>query len=335
MKKLIMRGIHFAQRIIKESKAFHGHRKNFGYRVAWRIFIDGIIPPGKSVKYISTIEKYVANYLEPLIAEYQKDAYQPTPGLETTLEKVPVWCCWWQGVEKMPEIIRMCTDRLKMVLPKDVELHMITEKNYNQYVSIPDHIMQKFQQGKMSITAFSDILRVTLLSQYGGFWIDSTVLVSGEFPKEFVTQNFYAQRMFDPVKWNREACKGRWCGFMMAGSKDNIIFRFLRDAYYMWWKDYDDVIDYVILDYFLLAAYHKIPAVKEQIDAVPNNNEDVFEMYKVLHLPYSEELFANLTKRTVMHKLTYKIDLVKATNQGEDTLYMHLLKCVNGKKEFV
>ena len=184
----------------------------------------------------------------------------------------------------------------------------------------------------MSITALSDILRVYLLAQYGGFWIDSTVFISGSFPQEFLTRGFYAQRMFDPVKWNREACKGRWCGFMMSGSKGNVIFRFLKDAFNMWWKDYDDIIDYVILDYFLLAAYHSIPAIRNQIDQLPNNNIDVFEMNKVLHLPYSAELFDQLTKNTVMHKLTYKIDLVKKTATGEDTLYQHLLNCINAGK---
>lgn len=335
MRRIIMRGIHFLQRIQKEAKAFGGHRRNFGLKIAWLIFVDGLVPPGKSEKYIKGIEEYVANYLKPLVTKYQNDSYQPGTSMDTSFSKIPVWCCWWQGVEKMPEIVKMCNDRLRMVLPEKAELHMITEQNYKQYVDFPEHIMDKFQQGKMSITAFSDILRVTLLSEYGGFWIDSTVLVSGVFPEEFISSNFYAQKMYDPVKWKREACKGRWCGFMMAGSKNNIIFRFLRDAYYMWWKDYDDVIDYVILDYFLLAAYHSLSVVKAQIDAVSNNNEDVFEMYKVLHQPYSEELFSKLTQRTVMHKLTYKIDLVKKTDKGKDTLYMHLLKCVNGKKEFI
>ena len=128
---------------------------------------------------------------------------------------------------------------------------------------------------------------------------------------------------------SHEASQGRWCGVMISGSLQNIIFRFFRDALYQWWEDYDCVIDYVILDYFLLAAYHNIPVIREMVDSVPDNNTDVFEMYKVLHYPYSKQLVKKLTDTTVMHKLTYKIDLYKTTEKGEETLYAHLLNSVN------
>ena len=329
MKRIIMRAYHFWQRIERGIKIFPQNRKNFGYRIAWLIFKDGLVPPEKSPEYIHTIEKYVAGYLEPLVKVYQKEIYIPAEEMASAFDKVPVWCCWWQGVEKMPELVKMCNERLRQVIPPQARICMITFENYKDYVQFPDHIIQKFQDGKISMTALSDILRVALLSEYGGFWIDATVFVSGEFPSEFITRNFYTQRMYDPEKWMHEACKGRWCGFMMAGSRGNLIFRFLRDAFYQWWMDHDCVIDYVILDYFLLAAYHNIPVVKKMIDSVSDNNVDVFEMYKKLHLPYSGELLRQLTRTTVMHKLTYKIDLYKTTPDGNETLYAHLLECVN------
>lgn len=329
MKRIMRRAYHFAQRIFRGLKKFPQNMCNFGFYIAWIIFIDGLIPPEKGEKYIYTIETYVAKYLKPLVEKYKSEDYQPYEKMYVTSKKIPIWCCWWQGIESMPELVKMCNDRLKQVIPDEAELKMITLNNYQNYVQIPDHIIKKFKCGKISMTALSDVLRVALLSEYGGFWIDSTVFVSGEFPEEFISHNFYAQRMYDPQKWAREACKGRWCGFMMAGSKNNLIFRFLRDAFYQWWKDYDCVIDYVILDYFLLAAYHNIPIVQQMIDNVPDNNKDVFEMYKVLHLPYSDELYQRLTSTTVMHKLTYKIKLYKYTDLGEETLYAHLLDSVN------
>lgn len=326
---VLTRGYHFGQRIAKGLEKFPEDLKQFGIEIARIAFFDSLVPPEKGSKYIAAVEEYVEDYLESLIIEYKNKTYVPSDKLETKMDQIPVWCCWWQGVENMPELVRMCNDRLRHVLPSKAKLYMITEENYQEYVKLPEHVLKKFEEGKMSITALSDILRVALLSEYGGFWIDSTVFISGKFPEDFISNNFYAQRMYDPQKWCHEACKGRWCGFMMAGSEGNIIFQFLRDAFYKWWKDYDRVIDYVILDYFLLAAYHNIPVVQQMIDSVPDNNVDVFEMYKVLHLPYSDELFSNLTKTTVMHKLTYKIDLYKKTESGDDTLYGKLLKQVN------
>ena len=54
------------------------------------------------------------------------------------------------------------------------------------------------------------------------------------------------------------------------------------------------------------------------------NNEDIFEMYRVLNQPYSPQLMEKLTQRNVMHKLTYKMDLQKVTPDGQLTLYGYL-----------
>lgn len=330
MNRILQRAYHFLQRIIRGLKYIPQNIRNYGIRLAAIIYIDSLIPPGKSAQYISAVEQYVDRFTEELVEQYSQGNYTPEQGMVSSFDKVPVWCCWWQGEDSMPEIVAMCHKRLRDALPEYAEIHLLTEKNYSDYISLPDHILERVSKGQMSITALSDILRVTLLARYGGFWIDSTVFVSGEFPEEFLMWNYYSQKMFDPVKWCHEACKGRWCGFMMAGSRNNIIFRYIRDAYYLWWKKHDCVIDYVILDYFLLSAYKKIPVIKEMIDRVPDNNTDVFEMYRVLHLPYTDELYQKLTEKTAMHKLTYKIDLIKTTDDGEETLYGHLLKEVYG-----
>ena len=58
--------------------------------------------------------------------------------------------------------------------------------------------------------------------------------------------------------------------------------------------------------------------------------EKVLEMYKLLNRPYSPELLEKLTKRNVMHKLTYKMDLQTRTAEGQLTLYGYLRQQVTG-----
>lgn len=305
--------------------------KEYGFKVACVTYLDGLIPPEKHSFYIRTIERYVDRFMEPILRQYQN--WCPWQMAAPPTGKTAVWCCWWQGENQMPELVRMCNTRLRQLLPtEEAELHILTSENYRDYVELPDYIIEKFESGKMSITALSDILRVALLAQYGGFWIDATVFISDRFPLEFIRSDYYAQRMYDPVKWKHEACKGRWCGFLMGGRAGNVIFLLLRDAFYAWWKEHDSVIDYVILDYFLLAGYKNLPSIRDQVDHLPDNNPDVFEMYKVLDRPYTQELYALLTKDTNLHKLTYKIDLVKETAAGEQTLYAYLLDLV--KQEY-
>lgn len=329
MKRFFQRAYHLMERVIRESKKFLPNVRNFNFRVAKAIFLDGLISPGKSNAYIREIENYVDSNMQEFVQGYSIESMDEGKEKYPSSDKVPIWVCWWQGEESMPELVRMCYTRLKQVLPYDkVELHFITFDNYKEYITFPNHVMQKFKEKKITMTTLSDMLRFELLSHYGGFWMDATVFFSGEFPEEFLTKPFYSQKMYDPVTWNREACKGRWCGFFMTGYAYNPLFAFVREAFYDWWKRYDDIVDYVLIDYLILLAYKSLPEVKRLIDDVPDNNVDIFELYQKLNEPYSDELYAELTRNNVIHKLTYKMDLKKKTEQGDDTLYGFLIKDV-------
>ena len=329
VKRLIQRTYHFLQRVNKESKNYLKNRKNFGSHIAKVIFKDGIIPPGKSESYLKEIENYVDGALHDFISNYELPVNNTDTYLKT--DKIPVWVCWWQGEDAMPELVKMCYRRLHQIIPSDIaKIHLITLKNYKEYVTFPKHIIEKFDKKIITMTTLSDILRMSLLSEYGGVWIDSTVFFTDELPNEFFEKEFYSQKMQDTEVAKREASKSMWCGFCMAGHSSNPLFHFVRDAFSEWWKKYDDIVDYVLIDYLILEGYKNFPRIKELVDAVPNNNTGVFEMYKVLNQPYSAELYNKLTDNNVIHKLTYKIDLKKKTEYGQDTLYGYLLKDVYG-----
>lgn len=330
MKRFFQRAYHFLERIRKESKAFPKQYKAFGLKVAFETFIDGLFPPGKSPRYIATIEHYVDKELANLVKKYEHEpeiAVTPYDNPAVDNNKVPIWCCWWQGEEQMPELVKMCHTRLKQVIPEDkAKLYLITIDNYRDFVSIPEHIEDKFSKGIVTMTTMSDVLRHHLMERYGGYWLDATVFFTDAIPKEYFSGQFYCQRMAsDYEKVAREACKGNWCGFSMAAPRGNVVSRFMKDAFALWWEKYDTIIEYVLIDYMLLTGFKYVSAIHEMIDRVPDNNEDIFVMYQVLNQPYSEELYQKVTRKNVMHKLTYKIDLRKYTEDGQLTLYGYLL----------
>ena len=333
MTRILQRAKHLFQRIENECKAFPQIKRTYGFNVASATFKDGLVPPGKSEKYISTIQEYVDKELSSVIKLYNtnppKHNYRPKPNANINDDKMPIWCCWWQGVESMPEIVKMCHTRLKQVIPKDkTELHIITFDNYKDYVDIPEHILEKFNKGIVTMTTMSDVLRFCLLERYGGYWLDATVFFTDDIPEEYFTRDFYCQKMTNKTEnVAREACKCNWCGFSMHGEKDNILFRYMVDAFSHWWSKYDSVL----IDYMLMSGYKHIPAITKIIDTVENNNEDIFELYKYLNEPYSDKLLKRFTDKNVMHKLTYKMELKKKTDDGKLTLYGHLLNEVYSK----
>ncbi len=331
VKRLCQRACHLGQRIIREGKALPGRWRAFGARVAVETFRDGLIPPGKSPRYIQTIENAVDAFLKPLLAEYREYPDEGTPEIGA---KIPVWCCWWQGEAQMPEPVKLCHARLKQVLPADrAQLHLITLDNYRDYVELPAHITEKFEKKIITMTTMSDVLRFALLEKYGGYWLDATVFFTGAIPEEYFSGKFYCQRMVQNTELvKREACRGNWCGFSMAGPKNCVVFRYMSQAFSRWWAHYDTIIDYVLIDYLLWSGFKAIPAVRDVISRVPDNNEDIFEMYQVLNQPYSPQLLQRLTVRNVMHKLTYKMELTRVTPEGQQTLYGYLWEQVFGEE---
>ncbi|MBR2553967.1 MAG: hypothetical protein IKE94_03795 [Aeriscardovia sp.] len=333
MANVLKRFYHLSKRIIQECKAYPERKRSFGTKVAKAAFRDGIIPPGKSPEYIRTVSEFVDGELETVVEKYNTEQSVEdnlSGSSNNTQTKIPIWCCWWQGEESMPDLVKLCHTRLKQVIPPDkAELHLISFDNYKDYVEFPDHILKKYHNGQITMTTMSDVLRFLLLEKYGGYWLDATVFFTGIIPEEYFTDSFYCQRMVSRTALaRREACGCNWCGFSMAGQAHSIVFRYMNDAFSKWWNDFDSIIDYVLIDYLLLTGYRHIPQITEIINHVPDNNEDIFEMYKVLNYPYSRELLEQLTVRNVMHKLTYKEITSKTTKDGKMTLYGFLWKSV-------
>lgn len=335
MNRFFQRAVHLWERVRREGKVLPMRWRVFGPKIACLTFIDGLIPPGKHSWYIRAVSKYVDKFLRGLVNEYSNCIDESC--IRPADEKTPVWCCWWQGEEQMPELVKLCHARLKQVIPVDkAELHLITLNNYTQYVDLPEHILDKFNRGVITMTTMSDVLRFALLERYGGYWLDATVFFTGDIPEEYFSGKFFCQRMVSNTKYAvREACGCNWCGFSMAGPSGSIVFRFMKDAFSIWWEHFDTIIDYVLIDYMLLTGFQSVPAIHKVIDSVPDNNEDIFEMYQVLNQPYSEELYQRLTERNVMHKLTYKMDLRKQTEDGQMTMYGYLVKMVEDNRKLL
>ena len=60
-----------------------------------------------------------------------------------------------------------------------------------EYISFSDVIVQRFNEGKITLTHLSDILRAKLLYQYGGLWLDATYFISDERFEKIFEKNFY------------------------------------------------------------------------------------------------------------------------------------------------
>ncbi len=271
----------------------------------------------------SVIEKFIEKDFSEIIEKYKNHAEEISfPKKEKTDENDGnIWIFWWQGYDTAPLLVKKCIDSVI----KNAGTHqviLITRENWKNYADIPDYIIEKVEKGIISLTHFSDILRMSLISEHGGLWLDATIFVSRKIP-EYCFERPYFSIHYETS--TSKIAKGKWTGFCQAGQKNSLIHSFCCDIFFSYWKKYNKLIDYFFIDYVMLAGYNNISGFKKLIDELPLNNQGIKELDKHFNDEYSNELLDNILSKSTFFKLNWKRDYKKEIS-GKKTLYGYFLE---------
>ncbi len=101
---------------------------------------------------------------------------------------------YWDNEDKIPKVVRMCMESWKKWNP-DYEVILLTKKNYLDYANIPYEITSH-KNFNDNPARFSDLVRINVLADYGGVWVDSSILLKDSidkwlFPREGEFSGFY------------------------------------------------------------------------------------------------------------------------------------------------
>ncbi len=267
--------------------------------------------------------------IEPLLRLYRMGAMQGT--LAQPLDcadyfegKMPVWVCWWQGEAEMPELIRLCIRSIKERLEEEtMAFRLVTLENCMRYVSFTGSVIQKFNEGKISYTHLSDLLRAELLYRYGGMWIDATYVLTAPFPKDIFAFPIYTLRFQTPV-WSADITKGRWSGNFWYAPKGKKLFQFLMESLWYYWEVEDELIDYYLIDYVIAAAFEEFPEVKAELEQCPFCKADVFALHGWMNGKATPERIEKVQRGGFLYKLNRHADYQKENMAGEKTIYGYL-----------
>ncbi|MDE6706790.1 MAG: capsular polysaccharide synthesis protein [Oscillospiraceae bacterium] len=229
-----------------------------------------------------------------------------------------VWICWLQGMEQAPSLVRRCYQSVCENLPPEREIVVLTEQNYRDYVTFPDYIQQKINNGVITKTHFSDLLRLALLNRYGGTWIDATVfLSSSEIPSYMLHSELFMFQILKPGLDGHSIVTSSW--FMTAHSSHPILL-LTQHLLYEYWKNHQNLIDYFLLHDFMQLAIETFP--KEWNKVVPFSNSLPHILLLRLFEPYDKHIWEAVKHMTPVHKLTYKYS--KEDIQKKNTYYTEL-----------
>lgn len=310
--------------IKKKSKVDYQISKQFGIKYGLTDYLATVVFREKSEigkKYFYAHHELVKAYLLKKYG-YLLDGYVQTG--ERISSTGNVWIFWWQGLnEDTPIVVKKCIDSI-IANAGDTKVIIIDQDNYSKYVSIPDYIMSKLDRKQITLTHFSDILRMALLSEYGGIWMDATLFMVEKFPRDMENYTIYS------IKHNKfsdyHVCKGKWSGFFLACGENNSALKLFRDFFYEYWKNEDSLITYFLIDCIIAICYENINEIRTAIDIMPTNNENVFELQNNLFNDYDEEKYLKMKTDTHIFKLSWKLDF---SSDNEGSFYNTLINNQN------
>ena len=227
-----------------------------------------------------------------------------------------IWTCWLQGIEVAPPLIKHCLVSIQQY-SDDYEVVILNQDNLHQYVTIPDYIQQKYHNGVITPTHYSDIVRLFLLRDRGGIWIDATILLTGTLPS-FVTDNpLFVFKTTPPVG------KVVAANNFIASCPNHPIITKTLDILLRYWQAEDRLVSYSIFHLAFCIATEHYPICWQQVPIVPSSIEYMLMNY--LNLPFSKEQFKIICMTTTIHKLSYKSAQFHYDPNKENTFYHHLI----------
>lgn len=230
-----------------------------------------------------------------------------------------VWVCWLQGIEQAPPLVQRCYRSLQENLP-DREVILLTEDNYREYVTFPEHIEKKLASGVITRTHFSDLLRLELLINHGGTWIDATVFCSGgQIPGYMLDSDLFLFQNLKPGADGHATVISSW--FMTACTNHPILL-LTRALLYRYWEKRNAMVDYFLIHDFFQLAIETYP--EEWNRVIPFSNSTPHILLLRLFEAYDPAIWDAAVSQTPFHKLSYKFS--EEDWKKENTFYTHLME---------
>lgn len=275
--------------------------------VSWlwtRIRLCRILSSHRKVSRIcdAEIEKY-------LVGELVKYQYQPKKDLGT--ERI-IWQYWESNGKEIPELVRICMESVENH-SEGYKLVRLSDSNLHDYIDLPLFL----EELHIDKTHYTDIVRLALLSAYGGVWLDATVFLSGELPERFLDYPFLMYQR-DPNEEHKSYWENTWAYYfgwhpdfkvtvlssILFGKRGNQATQKICDLLINHWEKNKELPDY----FYLQILIHQM-LEHGVIENIPLCNDTLPHMLQQeINVGYPFLRAEEIVRTQTIHKLTYKFD---------------------------
>ena len=232
-----------------------------------------------------------------------------------------IYILWLQGFEEAPEIVKKCYDSW-VYYNSDYNIITVDEKNLGNFIDL-NEIIPNIHLKNISKTALSNVIRISLLKKYGGFWVDATTFCNNplsEWVDNYVKLGFFAFENNLISSW-----------FLYSEKNNYIIDKWFIETQ-KYWLNHHETDDY----FWFHHLFEKLHNNDDNFKQLWNNVEKLSSANGAgPHYIQEHGMFSELNKKnssdidnkiTHLYKLTYKCDY---ENYKPGTLLYYLLNSLN------
>lgn len=109
-----------------------------------------------------------------------------------------IWTLWFQGWDNAPEVSKKCLQSWKYHNPT-WDIKELNLNNLSEYIDISKEIPE-LNLSKINKLCYSDIVRLFLLKNYGGVWVDSTTFCNKPLDDWIPEQTYLFKNPYDDFR---------------------------------------------------------------------------------------------------------------------------------------
>ncbi|GHT52294.1 hypothetical protein AGMMS49982_12120 [Bacteroidia bacterium] len=226
------------------------------------------------------------------------------PETPTRAKTETLWQYWGQGIDFAPELVRACFATAEKY--RGDRNHIIVDnKTLSHYADMPGYIHDRFTHGKMKFAHFADLVRLELLHNHGGYWIDATDYLTAEIPAWIADLNFFvfhAQTCGSPYSFIQNC--------FIRSDKGAFLLDAWRAIAFDYWRRESKAVDYFQHQSMFKSMVQNDPVAKkfyEQMPVVDQAPTHRMAGGEFILTKFDSEEYKRLTGDSFFQKLTYRL----------------------------
>ena len=154
-------------------------------------------------------------------------------------EDSPIWVMTYDGMEKETTIINACINSI-IENAGNHPVYLLDKNNYSKYIKLPPLILEKYHKKIFNSFHFCEIIKLGLLYEYGGYWIDSSYFLT--IPISSINSSLFTLKS-KSSKCIYKINKCLWNNNFLASSKKSFFSTYSFNAIINYWNKYNFLID--------------------------------------------------------------------------------------------